>query len=290
MQCHIPPAMRSRLAALTVLFPLLLGACRHTITTVVPDPPPAASRSPRLVALLAPVDIRLARGGGKAHVVERTPRQDNFFNPSPYSGFRGGGMGMGYGWGSPYASSASRGDDIRIKITGELGSDEVLVPMLDAFSGRLRDAWGVDNVRDAQSDPLAEDPDTTRAQAFLAAYPGYDAVAWVELVEAKAELPDEGALNTLFTLASVCSLGAMSWVFLIPVDLDTPTSLKARAYVITRSQPNAPLAVALEQRFTVKARGSVGADMDVLRADSADLVSRTLGAALGDALLAKMDP
>ena len=159
---------------------------------------------------------------------------------------------------------------------------------MDAFAARFGAILGEDRVRDASEDPLADQPDATRAQAFLARYPVYDAVMWTELMEAHAELPDENALQSLFTLATICSVGLLSWVFFIPVDLATPVTLKARAYLILRTAPTAPVAAAVVEDMKIEARGSVAFEENRFRADVADVAARTVGIKLADELARRL--
>jgi len=279
------PTVNRRFSLVMLLWGVL-AACTYTIKTQVPDlPGPAPLERPILVAMLAPVDLRLRNGGGKTHVKELVPNSGMAQQYNDPRMFRN----PNYGWGGGYYGGPSpRSDDVKIRTTGELGTDEVLLPLTDAFEARFSALIGENNLRDASEDALADQPDMTRAQGFLAAYPVYDAVVWIEVMEAHADLPDEGALQSLFTLGSVCSLGLLSWTFLIPVDLATPITVKARAYLIFRSAPAAPIAIAAVEDIKLEARGSVAFDVDKFRADAADVVGRRVGVQLADGLGAKL--
>lgn len=261
-------------------------ACGHTLLTK-----PRALDAVNLtagpvptVALLGAVDMRLKRGGGKTHErdVDVAP-----LNPDPYYARR-----------YPYPLDPWNRYDVPPRslpresahfiATGELGTQEVTVPLVEALMARLTEHLGEDNVRNASEDPLADEPDLGHAQAFLASYPGYDAVVWLEVLTAHATLPDTAALQSVMTLGACMTLGVGAVVFLVPVTLDTPVELGVRAYVVTREHPTAPLGTAVAQKLVVKARGSTAFDVDKFRADVADLVLRDAGATLADNLIKSM--
>ncbi|MEW5854509.1 MAG: hypothetical protein AB2A00_37380 [Myxococcota bacterium] len=263
---------------------VLVGACTYRIRPIPVEQkaPPVATRV--LVALLAPVDLRLQRGGVKTHERERVPtlREEQPLSRYPYP------LDPWNRYGPP-PTTWDTPEQTRLKPTGQLGTDEVLDPVSDAFAARLAQRLGTDAVRDASADPLAEQPDPARVAGFLTAYPAYDAVAWVEILAARAELPDQSNLNSLFTMISLCTVGAFSWLFLIPLDLDTPVEVRARAFLVRRSALKEPLAAAVREKRTVKARGSAGFDVDDFRADVAVTMGTLVGARLADELANRLD-
>jgi hypothetical protein len=168
-------------------------------------------------------------------------------------------------------------ESVRHVPTGELGTQEIAVPLEDGFARGLAEAFGGGRVRDARDDILAAQPDVARAAAFLRAFPAYDAAVWIEVLQARTELPDWSVLTSLAGFASLCSLGLLSWVFLVPVSLDTDVEVETRAYLLLRRTPSEPLAVGVSGKKRIQARGSVGFDVDRFRADVADLAGNMVG-------------
>lgn len=259
------------------------AGCSHTVVTQLPPPPVGARvQAPVVVALLGVRDLRMQKGGVKTHAEER-------FQPpppaDPYYGRRAPVPMDPWSRYDPVPPPMTRpGEDVRLRATGELGVDEVAVPLLDGFAQRFEERLGPGALRDAQDDPLSEDPDATRAAAFLTSYPIYGAAVWLEVTAARAQLPDMSTLAGMLTMAACCTGGLFALAFLIPLSLDTPTQLRVRAYLVRRDAPQQPLAAAFQDERTVEARGSAGFDVDRFRADVADLVARNAGMRLAEDL------
>lgn len=278
------PFRRTHLVSV-VAAALVSGACSYKLTAPALSPPAGPSAyQPALVAMLAPVDMRKREGGVKTHTAETVPgpSADPYWNsPYPYP------LDPWNSYYSPPAHSPpSR--EVRLKPTGVLATEEVLEPLVDSFSARLRERLGAQVLRDATADPLAELPDPSRALAFLSAYPVYDAAVWVEVLAAKAQLPEHTILANAIQLTSICSLGGLAWLYLVPVDLETPVELRARAFLIRRSSPSAPLGAAIKETMTVKAKGSVAFDVDSFRADVGAVAGGVAGTRLADQLLERV--
>ncbi len=277
------------------------GACTYTVHAVLPQPaelPPQktetetepAPRAGPLMAYLGAVDLRLRRGGGRTHQEERVPSSQPMWGPRL-------GMTPWDPWNrldpNPGMPGPGR-EDVRQVATGELGTQEVTVPLADAFAERWTADLGGQNFRDASEDPLATDPDPARAVAFLQQFPQYDGAVWLEVVRARAELPDVTAMQGLVALGTVCTLGVGALAYLVPLNLDTPVDFAVRAYVVKRAEPDVPLAASVEEKSTLEASGSVGFDVDAFRADLAGRLAESggarLAAALTSALLGKPPP
>ncbi len=274
---------------LWIAVPVLGMGCTHTLVTRLPALPQAQPvAQPPLVALLGVRDLRLQKGGGKTHKEERfttSPPADPYFyrrSPVPMDPWNR------Y---DPVPPPMTRPpDDVRLRPTGELGVDEVAIPLLDGFAQRFRERLGDAALRDASDDPLAEDPDATRATAFLTRYPSYAAAVWLEVTAANAQLPDMTTLAGIMTMAACCTGGLFALAFLIPLSLDTPAELRVRAYLVRRDRPLEVVAAAVGDKRTVEARGSAGFDVDRFRADVADLLAHHAGLRLADELANNLAP
>ena len=279
---------RTRLT-LGLLAALALGAggCGFTVKTRPQVVPLQTVEDAGPVAFLGTVDLRLARGGGQTHRRTTVPAgpgaddDDVRLWPYPLNSWNRGVPMLG-----PSLGPSPRPDEERLTATGELGPQEVAVPLEAGFVRRWVAVHGRGTLRDATGDALAQDPEVGRVAAFLGAYPVYSGAVWLEVVRARAQLPDLGPLPTLLALGTLCTAGVAGLLFLVPVRLDTPVDFAVRGYKLDRKDPRMARAASVTYTLAVEARGSPGFDVDDFRAALAAQLAQAAGEGLAQRLSA----
>src|SRR5437870_10493843 len=121
------PAVKT--ATSQLLLVLLLGGCSYTVKPLVVAPSPGPASKPLLLALLSPIDVREQKGGVKTHQEER------FVRPQPYNRY----IYPLDPWNDVDPPPTMRPqEETRVRPTGEVGTDEILIPTTDSFARRLK--------------------------------------------------------------------------------------------------------------------------------------------------------